>query len=124
MMGGCALNAAEMTEMAAVWKAADARASERLVAELSEPVKQRVVQRGPDGANWDAFLDFWPDAHTTTNVLCAIMQAQSINGSPTHERFCILQCFSVSTAWDVSQGSLMPDIFQGQARLARNLAGL
>ena len=55
--------------------------------ELSEPVEQRIL-RVRDGckdlSKCDAFLGFWPsEGNTTTNILCAIMQAWS--SSP--ERF-------------------------------------
>ena len=80
------LPAAEMTTMVHAWcdtasMAEACEARKRLVAELSEPVTQRVLWPGEGSKNIRAkpiCEIFWPaQAQATTNVLCAIMQASS-----------------------------------------------
>ena len=82
------LSAGGLAEIASAWSAADDDASprelqRRLAAELSEPVSQRILRPYKGSRHVDlevsrAYSGFWPDeAHTTTNVLCAIMQARA-----------------------------------------------
>ncbi len=96
--------AAEMATITHAWGAdlSKAEASEhqkRLVAELSEPVTQRILRSfgspGPaEMALREAlvYADFWPnEAQTTTNVLCAIMQARPCTSHHLESMCCVLQ---------------------------------
>ena len=83
--------AAEMATIARIWgvdlsKAEASEHQKRLVSELSEPVTQRILRTSGvcHLTGLEALRDklscigFWPtEAHTSTNILCAIMQARS-----------------------------------------------
>ena len=76
-----------MASIACAWGVdlAQAEASEgleRLVSELSEPVTQRILRQVESIGDMDfsmmfGYASFWPrEAHASTNILCAIMQAR------------------------------------------------
>ena len=85
----------EMLEVASAWKAAesaagrkpDGKARARLASELTEPVAQRILYpyEGSRHLRSDGvYPGCWPnEAHTTTNVLCAIMQACPVDVTTT-----------------------------------------
>ena len=105
--------------MASAWQAAesaaerkpDGKARARLASELTEPVAQRILYpyEGSRHLRSDGvYPGCWPNkAHTTTNVLCAIMQACPVDSPPLQSSEKTLVKTSISEALHSCESSAM-----------------